>query len=420
MRKIAVVTVGRSDFGIYAPVLRALRNEPDLDLCLIAAGGHLSPTFGWTVNELTARGFPPDECVDLLLSADTSEAVAKSMGLGLIGFAQAYARLKPDVLLVLGDRFDMFAAAAAAVPFKIPIAHLHGGEVTVGAMDEAFRHSITKMSHLHFASTREHADRIVQLGEEPWRVTVSGAPGLDNLHDMEWLSATALEERLGVRFSQPPLLLTYHPVTLQYEQTATHIDELLAALGDISRPIVITKPNADTNGQIIIQRIEAFARSRPDVRVADNLGTQAYFSLMRCAAAMVGNSSSGIIEAASFELPVVNIGIRQQGRPRSRNVIDTGATRSEIAAALTRALSPEFRQNLTGLQNVYGQGDAAPRIVQRLKTEPLNEQLLLKRFHDLDAAGAERGQVLPTSLFAGSWPGDSLNASPVNFEVGNA
>ncbi|MBW3599372.1 MAG: UDP-N-acetylglucosamine 2-epimerase (hydrolyzing), partial [Planctomycetes bacterium] len=368
--------------------LEAIRNAPKLQLHLIAAGGHLTPTFGWTVDELAAQGFPPDERVDLLLSADTPEGIAKSLGLGVIGFADVYRRMRPDLLVVLGDRFDMFAAAAAAAPFKIPIAHIHGGEVTTGAMDEGFRHGMTKLSHLHFASTKEHAARIVQLGEEPWRVTVSGAPGLDHLKQATLLSRSALEERLGLALNPPPLLVTFHPVTLQYEQTEYHIEELLAALDEFDLPIVITKPNADTSGQAVIRRIEEFARTRPRVRVADNLGTQAYFSLMGQAAAMLGNSSSGIIEAASFALPVVNVGIRQEGRPRSANVIDTGHDRREVAAAVSRALSVDFRSRLHGMENVYGSGEAAPRIVERLTIEPLNERLLLKQFHNLDGATA--------------------------------
>lgn len=386
MRTIAVVTVGRSDFGLLAPVLRAIAAEPQLRSHLIVTGGHLSPTFGWTVEEIRGQRFEIGDQVDMLLSADTPEGVAKSTGLGIIGLAQVYQRVRPDLLLVLGDRYEMLAATVAAVPFKIPIAHIHGGEVTAGAIDEAFRHSITKCAHLHFASTEGHAARIVQLGEEPWRVAVSGAPGLDNLRQLTLLSTAELSARIGMSLDEPPLLVTYHPVTLQYERSAEQIDALLAALAEVACPIVITKSNADTSGQLIISRLEAFARSRDRVRLVDNLGTQAYFSLMSRAAAMVGNSSSGIIEAASFELPVVNIGIRQAGRPHSANVLDCGEDRAAITAALRTALSPEFRQRLRGLTNIYGDGHAAERIVSRLKSEPLNERLLVKRFFDLPTA----------------------------------
>ncbi len=392
MRRIAVITVGRSDLSIYVPVLRAIQSDADLELCVIASGAHLSPTHGWTVNEITAHGFGVTERVDMLLSADTPEAIAKSMGLGVIGFAQAYQRLRPDIVVVLGDRFDMHAAALAAVPFRIPLAHLHGGEVTSGAIDEAFRHAITKYSHLHFASTDEHANRIIQLGEEPWRITVSGAPSLDNLRQLTLLSQQELETRLQMPLDSAPLLMTFHPVTLQYEQTGSHIDELLSAIGEFDLPIVVTRPNADTSNQIIQRKLDRFAESRPNVRVVDNLGTCAYFSLMQHAAAMVGNSSSGIIEAASFELPVVNIGIRQQGRPQSGNVIHVGHTSQEIAAGIWQALQPAFRARLRGLTNIYGSGRAAECIVQRLKEVPLDERLIVKRFYDLPRTELVHGQ----------------------------
>lgn len=383
MRTIAVVTVGRSDFGIYLPVLNALQAEPALRTHLIVSGGHLSPAYGMTVEEIVRHGFAVGDRVETLLAGDTPEAVARSIGLGVLSFPPVYQRVRPDLLLVLGDRYDMFAAAVAAVPMRIPIAHLHGGEVTVGAFDEAFRHSMTKCSHLHFASTAEHARRLVQMGEEPWRVTVSGAPALDHLKQIPILSDGELEARVGMRLESAPLLVTFHPTTLVPDQCDFQIDELLTALADRPEPIVATKPNADPGGLRIIEKLRTFAQSRPHVAVVDSLGVQAYFSLMRRAAAMVGNSSSGIIEAASFGLPVVNIGLRQAGRPRSANVIDVGHSREEIAAGLRRAASPTFRSSLNGLVNIYGTGDAARRIVDRLKSVALDERLLLKRFHDL-------------------------------------
>jgi UDP-hydrolysing UDP-N-acetyl-D-glucosamine 2-epimerase len=383
LRTIAVVTVGRSDFGIYLPVLRAIQSDPELSLHLIVTGGHLSATFGWTVNEIVAQGFEIGDRVDTLLSADTPEAIAISMGLGTLGLAQVYARVRPDLLLVLGDRYEMHAAAIAAVPFRIPIAHVHGGEVTHGAIDDALRHAITKYSHLHFASTEEHARRIVQLGEEPWRVTVSGAPSLDNLKTLSLMSQEELEAALQLKLDQSPIAVTFHPVTLQYEQTERQVDQLLTALAQFDAPMVITKANADTNGQTIIRKMEEFARERPRVRLVDNLGTRGYFSLMSRAAALVGNSSSGIIEAASFELPVVNVGLRQSGRPRSGNVIDVDCEAALITGALQRALDPNFKSSLRGIRNVYGDGTAARGIVERLRTTPLDARLTLKRFHDL-------------------------------------
>lgn len=386
MRTIGVITAGRSDFGIYLPILKAIQTAPDLELHLIATGGHLSPTFGWTVEEISAHGFEVRDQVDMLLSSDAPVGIAKSMGLGILGMAQVFQQRDLDIILTLGDRFDMLAAALAAIPFKIPIAHVHGGEVTSGAIDDVFRHTLTKCSHLHFAATDEHARRIVQLGEEPWRVTVAGAPALDNLTEMEWMSLEELEGYIGIDLRPAPLLVTYHPVTLQYEQTDAQIQSLIAALSEIDGPIIITKPNADTSGQTIIQRIEEFASKRPNICVFDNLGTHAYFNLMKIAAAMVGNSSSGIIEAASFKLPVVNIGIRQQGRPRSHNVIDVGNKTEQISAGLQTALSQNFRDNLQYVQNIYGKGNAGATIVQRLQSISLDESFTLKQFYDFPIA----------------------------------
>lgn len=382
MRTIGVVTVGRSDFGIYLPVLRAIAADPQLKLHLIVSGAHLSPEFGWTVRDITAHGFEIGEQVDMLLSSDTPAAIAKSMGMGMIGFAQAYARTRPDILLVLGDRFEMHAAAAAAVPFKIPLAHLHGGEVTEGAIDDAFRHAITKYSHLHFVSTAGHARRVIQLGEDPRRVIVSGAPSLDNLRSIRYLTQAELEERCGMKFERPPLVVTYHPVTLQHEQTDWQVQQLLDALAVQPHPIIFTKPNADTNGRVIIERIEQFVKKHPRARLVDNLGTEAFFSLMRIAVAMVGNSSSGIIEAASFELPVLNIGLRQAGRERSQNVVDVGNLRDEIDGGLAQVLDPGFRRSLIGMTNVFGSGNAAEIIVEHLKRVRLDDGFVMKRFHD--------------------------------------
>jgi UDP-hydrolysing UDP-N-acetyl-D-glucosamine 2-epimerase len=382
-RTIAAVTVGRSDFGIYRPILHAIEADPRLHLHLVCGGAHLSAEFGRTEGEITAEGLVVADRVDLLLSNDSPEAIAKSSGLGTIGFAQVFARVKPDLVLVLGDRFEMHAAALAAVPFGLPIAHVHGGEVTEGAIDDALRHAITKYAHLHFVATETFARRVIQLGEEPWRVTVSGAPALDNLGTIELAGREELERRLDLSFDRPPVLVTYHPVTRQFDDVDAQVTELLAALEHIDRPIVITKPNADTNGRRIIGFIENFAASRSNVRVVDNLGTRGYFGLMRIGGAMVGNSSSGIIEAASFGLPVVNVGIRQKGRPASANVLSVGNGRTEIAAAIATALSDDFRDRVRDVGNVYGDGRATARIVERLATVPLDETLRMKRFHDL-------------------------------------
>lgn len=384
MRTIGVVTVARSDYGIYLPVLRKIKADPGLQLKLIVSGMHLSPEFGLTVKTIEHDGFEIGERVEMLLSSDTPEGIAKSMGLGTIGFAQLYARSRPDILVVLGDRFEMHAAALAALPFKIPVAHIHGGEVTQGAIDDSLRHSITKFSHLHFVATRDYARRLFQLGEEPWRITVSGAPSLDNLESVELLKAHEIEERYGLCLSRPPLLVTFHPVTLEYEQTKWHIGELLGALEEVTMPIVFTMPNADTSGRIIIEMVERFVQTHPSAKIVANLGTQGYFSLMTLSSAIVGNSSSGIIEAASFKLPVVNIGTRQQGRVRSANVIDVGYSRAEIVAGVEKAVDPGFRDTLDGLINPYGCGRASEQIIARLKEIVIDDKLIKKRFCDVE------------------------------------
>lgn len=383
MRTIGVVTVARSDYGIYLPVLRAIEAEPDLRLHLLVGGMHLSPEFGLSVQAIEADGFPIAERVEMLLSSDTPEGIAKSIGMGVLGFAQALGRSRPDLLLVLGDRFEMLAAVSAALPFDLPIAHIHGGETTEGAIDESIRHALTKMSHLHFVATEPYRDRVIQMGEEPWRVHVSGAPGLDNLRALDLLSPGELEAVIGMALAVPPLLVTYHPVTREHGDAQTQIAELLAALQTTTRPIIFTYPNADAEGRIIIEAIDRFVQTHPRAKAVVNLGTRAYLSLMRQAAAMVGNSSSGIIEAASFALPVVNIGSRQRGRLRAGNVLDCGYERQQIAAAIEKAVSAPFRESLADLTNPYGDGQAAERIVSVLRSVELDRRLTTKRFHDL-------------------------------------
>jgi UDP-N-acetylglucosamine 2-epimerase (non-hydrolysing)/GDP/UDP-N,N'-diacetylbacillosamine 2-epimerase (hydrolysing) len=383
MRTIGVVTTTRADYGIYLPVLRAIEADPLLRLHLIVTGTHLAPEFGLTVQAIEADGFEVSERVEMLLSSDTPEGIAKSMGLGTIGFAQLFARFCPDILVVLGDRFEMFAAALSALPFKLPVAHIHGGELTQGAIDDALRHSLTKLSHLHFVSTHEYARRVVQLGEEPSRVIVSGAPGLDNLHTVQVLEPSEVAARYGVSLEPPPLLVTFHPVALEYEQTAWQIGELLAALEACALPVIFTLPNADTSGRSISRMIERFVEATRQAYMVPNLGTQGYFSMMTHAAAMVGNSSSGLVEAPSFKLPVVNIGTRQQGRIRAANVIDVGYTQQEIVGGIRKATDPAFRASLTHLVNPYGSGQAAAAIVARLKDVILDDRLLMKRFYDV-------------------------------------
>ncbi len=384
MRRIGVVTVARSDYGIYLPILKRIRRDPDLRLHLIVAGMHLSSEFGLTIESIEADGFDVDDRVEMLLSSDTPEGVAKSMGLGVIGFSQVYARVALDFLIVLGDRFEMYAAAAAALPFKLPVAHIHGGEITQGAIDDALRHSITKLSHLHFVSTQEYAQRVIQLGEEPWRVILSGAPSLDNLKTIDLLSFQELKRSFDLDLPSPPfLLVTYHPVTLAFDQQESRVNELMAALDQCGLPVIFTMPNADPGHKEIQVAIENYLAKHPSAQLVANLGTQGYFSMMALAIAMVGNSSSGIIEAASFELPVVNVGERQTGRVRPCNVIDVEAKHESVYEAIQKAIDRSFREELKGVENPYGSGVAAEKIIESLKKFENPEELLIKRFFDI-------------------------------------
>lgn len=383
MRTIGVVTTSRADYGVYLPVLREIQQDAALSLHLIVAGMHLSSDFGHTVDLIEADGFPIGDRVEMLVSSDTPDGIAKSMGLGIMGFAQSYRHSRPDILVVLGDRFEMYAAAVAALPFKIPVAHIHGGEVTQGAFDDSLRHSMTKLSHLHFVAAREYRDRVLQMGEEDWRVTVAGAPSLDNLRTVEVPDADELERKHGFKLDPAPLLVTYHPVTLQYEQTEWQIRELLAALEESKLPAVFTAPNADTSGRTVAQAIRSFVEARQNAWLVDNLGTRDYFGLMALAVAMVGNSSSGIVEAAPFGLPVVNIGLRQQGRIRSANIIDVGHERQEISKGIHKASSDRFRAGLGEVVSPYGDGYASRRILEVLNRVELDDRLIVKRFVDL-------------------------------------
>ena len=385
MRSVSVVTVGRSDYSIYLPVLAELRARGDVKLDLIVSGSHLAPEFGRTVDVIRADGHAIADQVEMLLSSDTPEGMAKSMGLGLIGFGASYARRRPDLLVVLGDRFEMHAAALAALPFGIPIAHIHGGELTLGAIDDALRHSITKLSHLHFVSTAAYGQRVVQLGEAPWRVLVSGAPSLDNLSSMQLLEHADFEEAFGVAMAPAPLLVTFHSVTTGIDRSGEYIDELLAALGEVGEPVLFTMPNPDAGGRTIRERVIAWTNTRTNASAVENLGPVGYFSAMRMARAMVGNSSSGIVEAASLKLPVVNIGTRQEGRIVARNVVSCDHSRAAIVRAIREALAPGFATSLTDLENPYGDGKASQRIAERIATVALDETLTKKRFHDAGA-----------------------------------
>lgn len=387
-RRIGVVTVARSDWGHLLPLLEEIRATPGLELRLFVAGSHLDARFGETAALVEAGGFTIAERIDLRLEDDTPPAIARALGTGVSGFADSLARTPPDILVLLGDRYEMLGAAVAALPLNLPVAHLHGGEVTEGVIDEQIRHALTKLAHLHFAAAPEYARRILQMGEEPWRVHCPGAPGLDRFRTMTWLSREALRARLGLALGGQTLLVTYHPVTLELEASEAHLVALVTALAQVGGEIVVTYPGADAASQRIIETLRVFAGSRRDVRFVPSLGDDVYCSLMRVVDAMVGNSSSGIIEAASFGLPVVNIGNRQRGRVRAGNVIDVAPSRAAILEGIRRAVDPAFRRSVAELGNPYGDGHAAPRIVKVLSEVDVGPRLLVKRFVDAPAPGS--------------------------------
>ncbi len=381
-RKICVVTGTRADYGCLRWVMEGIRSTAGLELQIIATGMHLSPEFGLTYRDIEQDGFVIDSKVEILLSSDTPTALAKSMGLGLIGFGEALQRLRPDLLLVLGDRFEIFSAAAAATVARIPIGHAHGGETTEGAFDEALRHSITKMSHLHFVAAEEYRRRVIQLGEDPGRVFLVGGLGVDKIRKLNLLGRDALEAALGFKLGERNLLITFHPVTLENSTSAEQMKELLCALEMIKDThLIFTMPNADTGGRVLIAMIEQFVANRPTARAYTSLGELRYLSCIRHVDGVVGNSSSGLTEAPSFGKGTVNIGDRQRGRLKAASVIDCKPDREAIGAALNQLFSPAFRATLTTVRNPYGEGGASEKIVRLLKDYPL-DLILKKSFHD--------------------------------------
>lgn len=382
-RKIAVVTGTRAEYGLLRWLMRDIDQDPHLQLQVLVTGMHLSPEFGETFREIEADGFRIARKVDMLLSSDAPAAIGKSMGLGVIGFADALRDLQPDVLLVLGDRFEILAAVNAALVARIPVAHLHGGEATEGAVDDAIRHAVTKMSHLHFVAAQAYRARVIQLGERPDRVYCVGGLGVDAIKRIELLDRSTLENRLGFRFKARNLLITFHPETLSSTPPAEQLSELLAALEPLSDTgLLFTYPNADAGGRALIDLLKAFVSRCPQARMFPSLGQQGYLSCMAVCDGVVGNSSSGLLEAPSFGKGSINIGDRQKGRLQAASIINCRADRAALSVAIDRLFSAEFQQGLTDVVNPYGDGGASGRIVEVLRHASL-EELLLKGFHDL-------------------------------------
>ena len=376
-RKIAVVTTSRADYShLYWP-LRDLAAHSNVDLRLIVLGSHLSPEFGNTVREIEKDGFRIDAKIECLLSSDTDVGMAKTIGLATLSLADTLGAMRPDLLLLIADRYEMLAPAAVALALRIAVAHIEGGEISQGAIDDAVRNAITKMAHIHFTSTQLARQRVVSMGEEAWRVHRAGAPSLDHLRRQKLFTGEELEARLHLDLSHPTILVAYHPVTIARD-TVREADAVFAALRKTEGQIVFCYPNADAGSRNLMERAKAFCAERGLGRIFTNLDPLTYWSLLAQVDLLLGNSSSGIMEAASFALPVVNIGIRQQGRERARNVIDTDANEQAIVQAIGQATDPEFREALQGMENPYGNGHAAETIVRVLTGVPLSERLLMK------------------------------------------
>ena len=384
MRKICVITGTRAEYGLLRWVMQGIKDASELKLQIIATGMHLSPEFGLTYQEIEQDGFEIDRKVEMLTSSDTAVGIAKSMGLGLIGFADALHELQPDLIIVLGDRFEIFAAVSAALVARIPVAHLHGGEATEGLIDEAIRHAITKMSHLHFVAAEAYRQRVIQLGEQPDRVFLVGGLGIDNIKRLRLLDRGALEASLDFKLGPRNLLITFHPVTLETAIAASQMEELLAALADMEDThLIFTLPNADTDGRAMIKMVEQFVVQHPNARAYTSLGQLRYLSCVAQVDGVVGNSSSGLTEVPSFNKGTINIGDRQRGRLQAASIINCDPDRESIAVALKVLYSTDFQAGLAQVVNPYGEGGASAAIVSAIKNASL-DGLLKKHFRNIE------------------------------------
>lgn len=386
MKRIVILTATRAEYGILKPLIAGMTADSYYDARIAVTGMHLSPEFGMTVKEIETDGFSIDRKIEILLSSDTPVALSKSMGLAMISFSEYFEERKPNALLVLGDRFETFAVCAAAVNARIPILHLHGGEATEGLIDEAFRHSVTKMSHLHFTSTQAYRKRVIQLGESPDRVFNVGALGVENALKMQTMTLDELEECLGFKLGANYAVGSFHPVTLERLTAKRQTKELLDAVGrhrDIT--FLFTKANADTDGRIINKTLEAYAKAQDHLRLVDSLGSKRYLSALKHAAFVIGNSSSGLIEAPSFHIPTINIGDRQRGRIAGETVIHCEPDAVSIDRAIQKAMNQGFRNRIEKAANPYGDGHTLGKIMSIVKEFFENDKIdVKKKFHDID------------------------------------
>lgn len=399
-RRICTVTGTRAEYGLLYWLMREIADSADLTLQIVATAMHLEAAFGHTVDQIRKDGFTVDADVPMDLSSDDPAAIARATGRGLIGLADAFERLKPDIVVLLGDRFETLAAATAAALMRIPVAHIHGGEISEGAIDDAMRHAITKLSHLHFVAAEQFRGRVIQMGEAPERVFTVGAPGLDHFARRALPDRAAVAERVGLVLDGPLLLVTYHPATLGKSDPEADLEELLAALDRFKdTAIVFTKANADAGGRAINAQLESWvAANRGRAVLVASLGSDFYLAALKEAVAVIGNSSSGLIEAPAAGTPTVNIGVRQDGRPRSASVIDCADRRDAIEVAIRRALEPAMQEVLASQTPAYGRpGNVSRLIFERLRSTPL-DGILVKRFRDVSGPGNTVPQLATTRL----------------------
>lgn len=384
MRKICVVTGTRSEYGLLHSLMREIKNDSELKLQIVVTGMHLSHEFGLTYKIVENDGFIIDKKVEMLLSSDSRVGISKSMGLAQIGFAEAYHELKPDLVVVLGDRFEIFSAVSSAMIARIPIAHIHGGETTEGVIDEAIRHSITKMSHLHFSATSEYKNRIIQLGENPKRVFNIGGLGIDSIKNSKLLSKDEFENAIGFKLNKKNIFIIFHPTTLEEATCEFQFSELLSVIDKLKDTnIIFVKANADMDGRIINEMIDEYIPTNKNAIAFKSLRQEIYLSAMQYVDAIVGNSSSGLLEAPTFKIGTINIGDRQRGRIRAKSVIDCKPNKEEIQKAIEILYSDEFQKSLKSVVNPYGEGGASKKIKEVIKSFPL-EGILKKEFYDVE------------------------------------
>lgn len=386
-KNICIITGTRAEYGLLCPLIKKISEDDKLNLQLVITGMHLSPEFGLTYKQIEEDGYKIDEKVEILLSSDTSIGISKSMGLAMISFSEVFDRLKPDMVVVLGDRYEIFSAVSVASISRIPVCHLHGGETTEGAFDENLRHSITKMSYLHFTSTEEYRKRVIQLGESPDRVFNVGAIGIENIKKMNLLSKEELERSINFKLDKKYAIVTFHPVTLENNTAKSQFKELLLALDKIKDlKVIFTKANSDTDGRIINNMIDEFVLTDKERFISfTSMGSLRYLSAIKYSDVVIGNSSSGIVEVPSFNKPTINIGDRQKGRIQAKSIINCEPVKNDIEKAIERALSDEFLENIKDVKNPYGDGNVSDKVIEKIKYFLENDKInLKKKFCDLE------------------------------------